>query len=58
MYFSTVDFATTIPILSSCPTILGGPQCGFAFDIRRISCLIFADIDGRPGFVFPLSRAQ
>jgi hypothetical protein len=58
MCFSTVDFATTIPILSSSPTILGDPQCGFAFDIRRIRCLIFADVDGRPGFLLPLSRAR
>ncbi len=58
MYFSTVDLAMVIPIFSSSPTILGDPQCGFAFDIRRISCLISADVDGRPGFVLPLSRAQ
>jgi len=58
MYFSTVDFATTIPIFSTSPTILGDPQCGFAFDIFRISCRILGDVDGRPGFVFPLSHAQ
>ena len=58
MYFSTVDFATVIPIFSSSPTILGDPQCGFAFDIRRISCRISGDTGGRPGFLFSLSLAQ
>jgi len=58
MYFSTVDFATTIPIFSSSPTILGDLQSGFAFDISRPSCLTFADVDGRPGFVLRVSRAQ
>jgi len=34
--FSTVDFATLIPSFESSATILGEPQVGLAFHIRRI----------------------
>ena len=36
MYFATVDFGRSMPILPSSPTIRGAPQSGLADDMRRI----------------------
>ena len=49
MYFATVDFGTSIPILPSSPTILGAPQSGLADDILRMRSRTSRGIDGRPG---------
>jgi len=58
MYFSTVDFATTIPRLPSSPMIRGDPHVGLALDILRISSRISVATCGRPGPVFWLSLLQ
>jgi hypothetical protein len=58
MYFSTVDFATSIPIFASSPTIRGDPQSGLAEDILRIRSRTSPETVGRPGFPDRLSLRQ
>lgn len=58
MGFSTIDFATTIPISPSSSTTLGDSQSRAAFDTQRTNCRTFADVDGRPAFVLLLGRVQ
>ena len=49
MYCSTVDFANSIPIICSSPTIRGAPQSGLAEDIRRMRSRTSLVIAGLPG---------
>jgi len=58
MYFSTGDFATSIPVFSNFPTMRGAPQNGFADDIRQIKSRISRGAAGRPGFRHRLNFAQ
>ena len=48
-YFSTVDFATTMPTLATSPTIRAEPQLGLAREIWRIRVRISGSMAGRPG---------
>jgi hypothetical protein len=56
-YFSTVDFATTIPSFRNSPRIRGDPHRGLAAEISRISSRISLAIAGRSG-PLRLRRAQ
>jgi hypothetical protein len=49
-YFSTVDWATSMPSLRSSPTIRGEPQVGFACHIAWMSSRTSWATAGRPGF--------
>jgi hypothetical protein len=48
-YFSTVDFATTMPSFPGSPTMRGDPQAGFAREIWGMSSRRSRSILGRPG---------
>jgi hypothetical protein len=49
MYFSTVDFESSIPTFLSSPRIRGEPYNGFALDIVRIRSRTSLATQGRPG---------
>ncbi len=57
-YFSTVDFATSIPSLRSSPTMRGELHRGLALESLRIRVLTSLLTVGRPGLPPRLSFAQ
>jgi hypothetical protein len=48
MYLATLDWATSIPSLSSSPWMRGAPQSGFSTLIRRTNARSSVSICGRP----------
>lgn len=57
-YFSTVDFATSMPSFRSSPTIRGAPYSGLARNMLRIRSRTSLAITGRPGVPCWLKRRQ
>ena len=57
-YFSSVDFATSMPSLRNSPRMRGEPHRGLAAEILRINSRLSWLIGGLPGVPLPLMRVQ